>query len=732
MWPLKRQIDLSSGFGDFRQNRFHAGLDIRTGGKIGAELFSPVDGYVWRARTSYDGYGKGLYVRGDDGFFYVYGHLSQFADDVAAVVRSEQLRTKRYYVDLYFPQDSLRVKAGQLIGFTGKTGTGAPHLHFEKRTAENLPVNPLSHGYALKDKTRPVFRRVGFIQRDKQSLFGDGSRYIYYDVKEQKPGKYVFDTVLYFNNPFGVAVDCFDMMRTGGMQQSAHKVTLYIDKEPYYSITFDTLDFALGRLVDLNYDYLQAVNDHRRVLVLFHKPGNDYPGARVLNGFDGVVGAMPSLKIGRHRASVVAEDAFGNKSELSFQFLWGPSDHAFVLDSTVQPDDKNTLYYLSLTPGSNNLDIKEVLVQANENRQWGTTDALKAERKGDMLIVRAAGIGLRYRPLRLVLYAGSGCRFVDNVFAGINSGPIKFPEINYAIVEDGIVFYVEAQNLRSSEMLLRLYNQGQMLAAFPMARFVNMKDYVFFVPADPRFRRIDHVDVSPTEDMAPIDGFGQDVDIFLVDGNDRTITVDSTFFIHVLPQGFYSPQYIGLEKHEIVRKMQLRLNSNHYEILPEAFVTREDFTVSCTIDSTAVSPERTGICWLDKTGDKWVWLEDNSFDGRVMSAGSQGGGSFAAVIDSRAPQISDINLLNGGHYQNPRPPIQFKLSDDLSGIEDDRSIQITIDDQWLIPEYDPESQICSSFPVDELTWGEHVLTIKAVDRAGNTNEKQVKFTIGVK
>ena len=44
MWPLKREIDLSSGFGDFRQKRFHAGLDIRTGGKIGAELFSPVDG----------------------------------------------------------------------------------------------------------------------------------------------------------------------------------------------------------------------------------------------------------------------------------------------------------------------------------------------------------------------------------------------------------------------------------------------------------------------------------------------------------------------------------------------------------------------------------------------------------------------------------------------------------------------------------------------------------------
>src|SRR3970040_2183821 len=73
-WPVKREIDLASGFGDYRSGRFHAGVDIRTGGVIGEPVFSPVDGYVWRVRMNYEGYGKALYVRGPDERIYVFAH----------------------------------------------------------------------------------------------------------------------------------------------------------------------------------------------------------------------------------------------------------------------------------------------------------------------------------------------------------------------------------------------------------------------------------------------------------------------------------------------------------------------------------------------------------------------------------------------------------------------------------------------------------------------------------
>jgi len=65
--PVKGGVDLSSNFCEYRPAHFHGGIDIRTGGKVGRKLFSPVNGYVWRIKYSYNGYGKGLYLKDSDG-----------------------------------------------------------------------------------------------------------------------------------------------------------------------------------------------------------------------------------------------------------------------------------------------------------------------------------------------------------------------------------------------------------------------------------------------------------------------------------------------------------------------------------------------------------------------------------------------------------------------------------------------------------------------------------------
>src|SRR5690606_21075232 len=99
-WPLKGTPELSSGFGDYRSRRFHVGLDLRTGGQIGQTLYSPVDGYIWRIRTAYTGYGKVLYVKGADGYIYVMAHLDGFNPEISALVEEAQLAAQRYYLDL--------------------------------------------------------------------------------------------------------------------------------------------------------------------------------------------------------------------------------------------------------------------------------------------------------------------------------------------------------------------------------------------------------------------------------------------------------------------------------------------------------------------------------------------------------------------------------------------------------------------------------------------------------
>ncbi len=297
-WPTKEKIDIYHGFGEFRSNRYHAGVDIRTGGRTGRKVFSPVNGYIYRIKMSYSGYGKGLYIKGTDDRIYVFGHLNGFVKPINDLVKGIQVDRERYYIDKYFPKDSLPVKAGDLVAYTGQTGAGAPHLHFEVRATEADPVNPLLNGFKLDDKIAPTMTRVGFQLTDEKSLFQNGTRQLYAPLKKASAKtNFTVNSPLYFSSQFGLLVDGFDQMRPGGIKQAIYRLKLTVDKKDFYEIRFDTLDFKTGRTVNLNYDYNEANLNRKRVRRLFTLPGNSFRRAWSDHTENGLIQFANKLKI---------------------------------------------------------------------------------------------------------------------------------------------------------------------------------------------------------------------------------------------------------------------------------------------------------------------------------------------------------------------------------------------------------------------------------------------------
>lgn len=157
LWPTDSGQYLSSTFGETRSAHFHAGLDIKTWGREGYRVFAARDGVLYRLRVTERGYGKAIYLLHPDSTYTVYAHLQRFNNEFMAITDSIRMQNLSYEMDAIVDTMGIQVNQGDLIGYTGSTGIGPPHLHFEVRDSLENPVNALTTNLSIKDDLAPVF-----------------------------------------------------------------------------------------------------------------------------------------------------------------------------------------------------------------------------------------------------------------------------------------------------------------------------------------------------------------------------------------------------------------------------------------------------------------------------------------------------------------------------------------------------------------------------------------------
>ena len=155
-WPWPVPVDppqITATFMESRSGGYHTGLDMRTGGRTGMPVRTPLAGDVARIRTAPQGYGKALYLDVGGGRTLVFAHLAAFADPVQEIVAARQARSRRYEQDVHLEAGALRFEAGEVVALSGDTGTGAPHLHVEVREG-SVPINPIDF-FDVPDRVDP-------------------------------------------------------------------------------------------------------------------------------------------------------------------------------------------------------------------------------------------------------------------------------------------------------------------------------------------------------------------------------------------------------------------------------------------------------------------------------------------------------------------------------------------------------------------------------------------------
>jgi len=159
-WPLPANYGISGTFMEYRNQHLHAGFDLSTHGEVGFTVRCLDDGKIVMLKVQKRGYGRVLYIRHSKRkLVSVYGHLDRFTPRLEKIVsRYVKLRKSRYPGTIV-PKKPIPVLKGEIVAYSGESGVGWPHLHFELRNLLNEPVNPVDYGFSVQsDQSLPVFQ----------------------------------------------------------------------------------------------------------------------------------------------------------------------------------------------------------------------------------------------------------------------------------------------------------------------------------------------------------------------------------------------------------------------------------------------------------------------------------------------------------------------------------------------------------------------------------------------
>lgn len=309
--PVDIPIAVTGTFSEYRRSHFHTGLDIGTNRQKGLNIYSVNDGWISRIKISTTGYGKVLYILHPDGNTSVYAHLDKFSPKIQQYIKQKQYQTKQYEVDIYPKTNELLVSKGQIIGFSGNTGSSfGPHLHFEIRDPSNVPMNPLILPMDVPDSVAPIISNV-FVYHYKGKEISSQKL----QLVETGYNEYRASSIKSFGR-VSLGIEMHDRSNLSYNVNGVYSVRIFQNGQTKLYYKFDKIKFNDSQYLNLLIDYPVYRSENQRIQRLKLHPENK--GSIFNSELDGI------LKIENdsiYDVEVWVEDFHKNRSVIRLEII---------------------------------------------------------------------------------------------------------------------------------------------------------------------------------------------------------------------------------------------------------------------------------------------------------------------------------------------------------------------------------------------------------------------------
>jgi hypothetical protein len=735
LWPVEKSHDLSSVFADYRSFHFHSGIDIRTGGTTGYKVFACEDGYVYRLFTSYWGYGKAVYLKLDDGRYALYGHLSHFAKKLSELVEKKQLEKQRYFTDFFLKEDNLRVKKGELIGYSGQTGSGGPHLHFEIRDEDEHPLNPLTLGFSIQDNLSPVMEYLVVRPQKIESKVNNSCDPLIFPCRYDSGKKfYTLDKMPIIEGETGLELSVYDKMEGSGFKFGVLKIQLFLDGSLIFASHYDTIPYDNTQKIELDRDFELRMKKRGEFYKLYVDEGNDLPLYDPSGGILDAKSSRPSS----HQVKIVAYDANGNSSALIFDLLF---DQSPLLSSCGIEEGGNNFKIKAKFDDPDDV-VKKIIFEKSylDKIFWQKFSQAEFDKPQNEYTLSWAKNLDEPSLVRIKVQDGFGASseykyILLNGKKNMASGGLERKNktklnFEYSFDHNFFVFILNFSQILKKEPEIVLRSGDSDFHPFSLKQ-TDEKSYRVVFPFHLKEAKQMTLLVNGQDIYDDPVRFEYVIPISIVTKSDggEAKSEDGKAEVKVEPGIVYRDINLSIKKKETTKSSKYKLAGEVYSGEPSTVPLNGFAKIYLKYAEKERNPQKLGLYELTEGGWWKLIGQDRDTTNKTMSGKVRYFSTYALLEDTTPPLIKKVDPYPGKKTKQRKPKIEAMVRDDLSGIGSDLDILVTIDGGWMIPEYDPETNILFARPTSPLSYGKHELLISVKDRCGNKREVRRDFFV---